>query len=96
MASYSAGLETLLNIPIKRMMLQSPSTAVMQEVQFYTPKASTQLFLYLLSWLLIFFCVYQVSLLHARYLELLTRSSDYCKHLGDSLKNLEQLKVYKT
>ncbi|KAI4899136.1 hypothetical protein NFI96_013228 [Prochilodus magdalenae] len=68
LASYSAGLETLLNIPIKRTMLQSPSTAVIQEV----------------------------SSLHARYLELLTRSSDYCKHLGDSVKNLEQLKIRNT
>lgn len=37
--------------------------------------------------------VFQVSSLHSRYLELLTRSSDYCKSLGDSLKNLEELKV---
>ncbi|XP_072535480.1 desmoplakin-B isoform X3 [Salminus brasiliensis] len=68
LASYSAGLETLLNIPIKRTVLQSPSTAVTQEL----------------------------SSLHARYLELLTRSSDYCKYLGDSLKNLEQLKMRNT
>ncbi|XP_036438172.1 desmoplakin isoform X2 [Colossoma macropomum] len=68
LASYSAGLETLLNIPIKRTMLQSPSTAMIQEV----------------------------SSIHARYLELLTRSSDYCRHLGDSLKNLEQLKIRNT
>lgn len=32
LASYSAGLETLLNIPIKRTMLQSPATVVRQEV----------------------------------------------------------------
>uniref|UniRef100_A0A8C2JHB2 Desmoplakin a n=1 Tax=Cyprinus carpio TaxID=7962 RepID=A0A8C2JHB2_CYPCA len=31
LASYSAGLETLLNIPIKRTMLQSPSTELRQE-----------------------------------------------------------------
>ncbi|KAG9282548.1 desmoplakin-like [Astyanax mexicanus] len=68
LASYSAGLETLLNIPIKRTVLQSPSTTVIQEV----------------------------SSLHAYYLELLTRSSDYCKYLGDSLKNLEQLKIQNT
>ncbi|XP_066532560.1 desmoplakin-B isoform X3 [Hoplias malabaricus] len=68
LASYSAGLETLLNIPIKRTVLQSPSTAVIKEV----------------------------STLHARYLELLTHSSDYCKHLGESLKNLEQLKMKNT
>lgn len=32
LASYSAGLETLLNIPIKRTMLQSPATELRQEV----------------------------------------------------------------
>ncbi|TRY88990.1 hypothetical protein DNTS_032291 [Danionella cerebrum] len=32
LASYSAGLETLLNIPIKRNLLQSPSSAINQEV----------------------------------------------------------------
>ncbi|KAK3522661.1 hypothetical protein QTP86_029126 [Hemibagrus guttatus] len=68
LASYGAGLETLLNIPIKRTMLQSPATVVIQEV----------------------------SSLHSRYLELLTRSSDYCKSLGDSLKNLEELKMRNT
>ncbi|KAM6948728.1 desmoplakin-A [Aplochiton taeniatus] len=31
LAAYSSGLETLLNIPIKRTMLQSPATAVRQE-----------------------------------------------------------------
>ncbi|XP_030626514.1 LOW QUALITY PROTEIN: desmoplakin-B [Chanos chanos] len=65
LASYSAGLETLLNIPIKRTMLQSPSTAVIQEV----------------------------SDLHARYIELQTRSSDYYKFLTVSLKNMEELKM---
>ncbi|KAI5094436.1 desmoplakin isoform X1 [Silurus meridionalis] len=68
LASYSAGLETLLNIPIKKTMLQSPTTVVIQEV----------------------------SSLHSRYLELLTRSSDYYKSLGDSLKNLEELKMRNT
>lgn len=32
LASYSAGLETLLNIPIKKTMLQSPATVVREEV----------------------------------------------------------------
>lgn len=32
LASYSSGLETLLNIPIKRTMLQSPASVVRQEV----------------------------------------------------------------
>ncbi|XP_062858019.1 desmoplakin-B isoform X1 [Trichomycterus rosablanca] len=68
LASYSAGLETLLNIPIKRTMLQSPSTIVIQEL----------------------------SSLQSHYLELLTHSSDYCKHLGNSLKNLEDLKIRNT
>uniref|UniRef100_A0A8C5P9V3 Desmoplakin n=1 Tax=Leptobrachium leishanense TaxID=445787 RepID=A0A8C5P9V3_9ANUR len=31
LASYSSGLETLLNIPIKRTMVQSPSGTIMQE-----------------------------------------------------------------
>ncbi|XP_077348281.1 desmoplakin isoform X4 [Lithobates pipiens] len=31
LASYSSGLETLLNIPIKRTMVQSPSSILMQE-----------------------------------------------------------------
>lgn len=42
-----------------------------------------------------FIFVFQISSLHSRYLELLTHSSDYCKSLGDSLKNLEELKVHK-
>lgn len=32
LASYSSGLETLLKIPIKRTMLQSPASVVRQEV----------------------------------------------------------------
>ena len=32
LASYSAGLETLLNVPIKRTMLQSPADVVRDEV----------------------------------------------------------------
>jgi len=32
LASYSSGLETLLNIPIKRTMLQSPACLVREEV----------------------------------------------------------------
>ncbi|XP_076844153.1 desmoplakin-B isoform X2 [Brachyhypopomus gauderio] len=68
LASYSAGLETLLNIPIKRSMLQSPSSTVVQEL----------------------------SSLHGRYLELLTRSNDFCRHLGSSLKSSEELKMRNT
>ena len=32
LASYSAGLETLLNIPIKRTMLHSPTVIIREEV----------------------------------------------------------------
>uniref|UniRef100_A0A672L451 Desmoplakin n=1 Tax=Sinocyclocheilus grahami TaxID=75366 RepID=A0A672L451_SINGR len=65
LASYSAGLETLLNIPIKRTMLQSPSTELRQEA----------------------------ADLQSHYIELLTRSSDYYKFLGEMMKNMEELKV---
>uniref|UniRef100_A0A671LKZ0 Desmoplakin-like n=1 Tax=Sinocyclocheilus anshuiensis TaxID=1608454 RepID=A0A671LKZ0_9TELE len=65
LASYSAGLETLLNIPIKRTMLQSPSTELRQEA----------------------------AELQSHYIELLTRSSDYYKFLGEMMKNMEELKV---
>ncbi|XP_076134200.1 desmoplakin-B [Alosa pseudoharengus] len=65
LASYGAGLETLLNIPIKRNLLQSPALTVTQEV----------------------------STLQTRYIELLTSSSDFYKHLGQMLKNLQELKL---
>ncbi|XP_055738458.1 desmoplakin-A-like isoform X1 [Salvelinus fontinalis] len=68
LASYSAGLETLLNIPIKRTMLQSPATVVREEA----------------------------TGLQSRYIELLTRSSDYYKFLGEMLKNMEELKIRNT
>uniref|UniRef100_A0A671RZ45 Desmoplakin-like n=1 Tax=Sinocyclocheilus anshuiensis TaxID=1608454 RepID=A0A671RZ45_9TELE len=68
LASYSAGLETLLNIPIKRTMLQSPSTELRQEA----------------------------AELQSRYIELLTRSSDYYKFLGEMMKNMEELKMRNT
>ncbi|XP_029309010.1 desmoplakin-A isoform X1 [Cottoperca gobio] len=68
LASYGAGLETLLNIPIKRTMLQSPASVVRQEA----------------------------SGLQSRYIELLTRSSDYYKFLGELLKNMEELKIRNT
>uniref|UniRef100_A0A673D028 Desmoplakin a n=1 Tax=Sphaeramia orbicularis TaxID=375764 RepID=A0A673D028_9TELE len=68
LASYSAGLETLLNIPIKRTMLQSPASVVRQEA----------------------------GGLQSRYIELLTRSSDYYKFLGEMLKNMEELKIRNT
>uniref|UniRef100_A0A3P8QQI8 Desmoplakin a n=1 Tax=Astatotilapia calliptera TaxID=8154 RepID=A0A3P8QQI8_ASTCA len=65
LASYSSGLETLLNVPIKRTMLQSPASAVRQEA----------------------------GDLQTHYIELLTRSSDYYKFLGELLKNMEELKT---
>ncbi|CAB1428780.1 unnamed protein product [Pleuronectes platessa] len=68
LASYSSGLETLLNIPIKRAMLQSPATVVRQEA----------------------------SDIQSHYLELLTRSGDYYKFLGELLKNMEVLKIRNT
>ncbi|TRY94267.1 hypothetical protein DNTS_007112 [Danionella cerebrum] len=68
LASYSAGLETLLNIPIKKTMLQSPATELREEA----------------------------SDLQSRYIELLTRSSDYYKFLGEMLKNMEELKMRNT
>ncbi|XP_051554188.1 desmoplakin-like isoform X2 [Myxocyprinus asiaticus] len=68
LASYSAGLETLLNIPIKKTMLQSPATELRHEAME----------------------------LQSRYIELLTRSSDYYKFLGEMLKNMEELKMRNT
>uniref|UniRef100_A0A8D3D3F9 Desmoplakin a n=1 Tax=Scophthalmus maximus TaxID=52904 RepID=A0A8D3D3F9_SCOMX len=65
LASYSSGLETLLNIPIKRTMLQSPASVVRKEA----------------------------SDIQSNYIELLTRSSDYNKFLGELLKNMEELKT---
>ncbi|XP_034039164.1 desmoplakin-like isoform X2 [Thalassophryne amazonica] len=68
LASYSSGLETLLNIPIRRSMLHSPASVVRQEA----------------------------ADLQSRYIELLTRSSDYYKFLGEMLKNMEELKIRNT
>ncbi|KAJ8272779.1 hypothetical protein GJAV_G00093340 [Gymnothorax javanicus] len=68
LASYSAGLETLLNIPIKRTMIQSPATVVRNEA----------------------------SDVQSRYIQLLTRSGDYYKFLGDLQKNMEELKIRNT
>ncbi|XP_019734471.1 desmoplakin-A isoform X2 [Hippocampus comes] len=68
LASYSSGLETLLNIPIKRTMLKSPATVIRQEA----------------------------SDIQSQYIELLTRSGDYYKFLGELLKNMEELKIRNT
>uniref|UniRef100_A0A3Q1BGL8 Desmoplakin b n=1 Tax=Amphiprion ocellaris TaxID=80972 RepID=A0A3Q1BGL8_AMPOC len=68
LSSYTSGLETLLNVPIKRTMLKSPSMDLNQEaIQLQT-----------------------------RYMELLTMSGDYHKFLGESLKNMEELKIRNT
>uniref|UniRef100_A0A8C2YXI4 Desmoplakin n=1 Tax=Cyclopterus lumpus TaxID=8103 RepID=A0A8C2YXI4_CYCLU len=64
LASYSSGLETLLNIPIKRTMLQSPASLAAD--------------------------------LQSQYIELLTRSGDYYRFLGELLKNMEELKIRNT
>ncbi|KAK5620440.1 hypothetical protein CRENBAI_024153 [Crenichthys baileyi] len=68
LASYSSGLETLLNVPIKRTLLQSPASFVRKEA----------------------------GEIQAHYIELLTRSRDYIKFLGDLLKNMEELKLRNT
>uniref|UniRef100_A0A3Q2QTD4 Desmoplakin n=1 Tax=Fundulus heteroclitus TaxID=8078 RepID=A0A3Q2QTD4_FUNHE len=68
LASYSSGLETLLNVPIKRTLLQSPASSVRREA----------------------------GELQGHYIELLTRSSDHYKFLGDFLKNMEELKLRNT
>ncbi|KAJ3595119.1 hypothetical protein NHX12_004424 [Muraenolepis orangiensis] len=68
LASYSAGLETLLNIPIKRTVLKSPASVVRQEA----------------------------TELNTNYIELLTRSGDYQKFLGEKLKSMEELKIRNT
>ncbi|KAJ0058719.1 hypothetical protein NL108_000412 [Boleophthalmus pectinirostris] len=68
LASYSAGLETLLNIPIKKTMIQSPASVVRTEA----------------------------NELQARYIELLTRSGDYYRFLGELLKTMEELKIRNT
>uniref|UniRef100_A0A3B3S4X3 Desmoplakin n=1 Tax=Paramormyrops kingsleyae TaxID=1676925 RepID=A0A3B3S4X3_9TELE len=61
LAAYGAGLETLLNIPVRQTLLQSP-----------------------------------MGNLQSRYIELLTRSSDYYKFLGEMVKNSEELKIRNT
>lgn len=45
LASYSSGLETLLKIPIKRTMLQSPATVVRHEVREPSARAMNPYFL---------------------------------------------------
>lgn len=47
LASYTSGLETLLNIPIKRTMVQSPSGVILQEVCTSLRISQSQPFLHL-------------------------------------------------
>ncbi|XP_072568983.1 desmoplakin-A-like [Paramormyrops kingsleyae] len=68
LAAYGAGLETLLNIPVRQTLLQSPATGISVEM----------------------------GNLQSRYIELLTRSSDYYKFLGEMVKNSEELKIRNT
>eukprot|EP00070_Physeter_catodon_P027794 XP_028334688.1 desmoplakin [Physeter catodon] len=68
LASYASGLETLLSIPVKRTIVQSPSAMILQEA----------------------------ADMHARYIELLTRSGDYYRFLSEMLKSLEDLKLKNT
>ncbi|XP_027877446.1 desmoplakin-A isoform X1 [Xiphophorus couchianus] len=68
LASYSSGLGTLLNVPVKRTLLQSPASSVRREA----------------------------GELQTHYIELLTRSSDYYKFLGDLGKNIDELKLRNT
>lgn len=48
-ASYSSGLETLLNIPIKKCVVQSPAVLILQEVSFFPPSS--------VFWIRLFICV---------------------------------------
>lgn len=87
LAAYSSGLETLLNIPIKRTMLKSPTVDLNQEVNDWKtskPHLPVLIFCLMLS---------QATQLQTRYMELLTMSADYYRFLGDLLKNMEELKV---
>ncbi|PWA25321.1 hypothetical protein CCH79_00005348 [Gambusia affinis] len=68
LASYSSGVGTLLNVPVKRTLLQSPASSVRREA----------------------------GELQTHYIELLTRSSDYYKFLGDLGKNIDELKLRNT
>lgn len=88
LAAYSSGLETLLNIPIKRTMLKSPTVYLNQEVLDQTPKAYL-----LLKALISYITLSQATQLQTRYMELLTMSTDYYRFLGDLLNNMEELKV---
>lgn len=58
LASYSSGLETLLKIPIKRTMLQSPASVVRQEVWLLSLHESMPdlFFKYCIAWYVLHVC----------------------------------------
>lgn len=91
LAAYTSGLETLLNIPIKRTMLKSPTVDLNQEVTDWKKKNSKPCF----PVEVLIFCVPlpQATQLQTRYMELLTMSADHYRFLGELLKNMEELKV---
>lgn len=91
LAAYTSGLETLLNIPIKRTMLKSPTVDLNQEVTdgvggMDKPRLPVEVLIFCVT-------VSQATQLQTRYMELLTMSADYYRFLGDLLKNMEELKV---
>lgn len=94
LASYTSGLETLLNIPVKRTMIRSPSTDLNQEVLKCEDDGQVSLQMFLLNVALFFLFTLQATQLQTRYMELLTLSGDYYRYLGDLLKKMEQLKVF--
>ncbi|CDQ59333.1 unnamed protein product [Oncorhynchus mykiss] len=95
LASYSAGLETLLNIPIKRTVLQSPATVVREEVMNQPVQQGAVYSVIKISGP-VYIKRLRATDLQSRYIELLTRSSDYYKFLGEMLKNMEELKIRNT
>lgn len=92
LAAYTSGLETLLNIPIKRTMLKSPTVDLNQEVTHFFFKKEDKRYL-LVNVLISCVMLSQATRLQTRYMELLTMSTDYYRFLGDLLKNMEELKV---
>lgn len=96
LAAYSSGLETLLNIPVKRTMIKSPSMDLNQEVLKCEDEKKRQVSWWMFAEGLVIFFLFplQATQLQTRYMELLTLSGDYYRFLGDLLKNMEQLKVF--
>lgn len=90
LAAYTSGLETLLNIPIKRTMLKSPTVDLNQEVTAWKKNSKPYL---PVEVLIVCVTLLQATQLQTRYMELLTMSADYHRFLGDLLKSMEELKV---